>query len=62
VRHTLLVGAEVGRQDTDNTRASGFFGAAQTAATITVPFAAPTTGRAGGLPRARTRTPTTTWT
>jgi catecholate siderophore receptor len=40
LKHTLLAGAEFGRQRTDNLRKTGFFnGAAQT---FTAPFAAPT--------------------
>jgi catecholate siderophore receptor len=41
VRHTLLAGAEVGRQVTDNRRATGFFN--NTAASLLVPFADPVT-------------------
>ncbi len=40
VRHTLLFGAEVGRQSTDNFRNTGYFNG--TATSITVPFANPT--------------------
>lgn len=40
VWHTLLVGAEVGRQSTDNFRETGYFG---DATSIRVPFASPTT-------------------
>ncbi len=40
VRHTLLAGAEVGRQLTDNFRNTGFFDG--TAASLSVPFAVPT--------------------
>ena len=40
VRHTLLAGAEVGRQLTDNFRNTGFFNNAAT--TLLVPFGAPT--------------------
>jgi len=40
VRHTLLVGAEVGRQSTDNFRNTGFF--EDTATSILVPFSNPT--------------------
>jgi len=40
VRHTLLAGAEVGRQLTDNFRNTGFFN--NTATSILVPFASPT--------------------
>jgi catecholate siderophore receptor len=40
VRHTLLIGAEVGRQLTDNFRNTGFFN--NTATSIVVPFASPT--------------------
>jgi catecholate siderophore receptor len=40
VRHTLLAGAELGRQLTDNFRNSGFFNG--TATSITVPLASPT--------------------
>lgn len=38
--HTVLVGAELGRQDTDNLRLTGFFNGAETS--FPVPFAAPT--------------------
>lgn len=41
VRHTLLAGAEFGRQLTDNFRNSGFFNG--TATSIQVPFLSPTT-------------------
>ena len=40
LRHTLLAGAEAGRQASDNFRMSGFFN--NTAASILVPFAQPT--------------------
>ena len=40
IRHTLLAGAEVGRQLTDNFRNTGFFN--NTATSILVPFANPT--------------------
>jgi catecholate siderophore receptor len=40
VRHTLLAGAEIGRQLTDNFRNSGFFNG--TATSISVPLASPT--------------------
>ena len=40
VRHTLLLGAEVGRQVTDNFRNTGYF--ANQATAFTVPFASPT--------------------
>ena len=40
LRHTLLVGAEVGRQVTDNFRNTGYFD--NTATSSTVPFARPT--------------------
>jgi catecholate siderophore receptor len=40
VRHTLLAGAEFGRQETDNFRQTGFFGG--TAASILVPYSNPT--------------------
>jgi catecholate siderophore receptor len=40
VKHTLLAGVEVGRQDTDNFRQTGFFN--DTATSIQAPFAAPT--------------------
>jgi catecholate siderophore receptor len=43
VRHTLLAGAEIGRQQTDNFRNSGFFD--NTATSIQVPFHAPTVAR-----------------
>ena len=42
MRHTLLAGAEVGRQLTDNFRNTGFF---NTAGAILVPFTAPTIRR-----------------
>lgn len=42
VKHTLLAGAEVGRQTTDNRRATGYFGAPGSPATSTLaPFDAP---------------------
>jgi catecholate siderophore receptor len=41
VRHNLLFGAEVGRQETDNFRNTGFF--ANSTTSIQVPFAAPQT-------------------
>ena len=40
VRHTLLAGAELGRQATDNVRNTGYFG--NTATSTAVPFARPT--------------------
>jgi catecholate siderophore receptor len=40
VRHTLLVGAEVGRQETENFRNTGFYDNAATS--VTAPFDAPT--------------------
>jgi catecholate siderophore receptor len=40
VKHTLLAGAEFGRQQTDNFRNTGFFGGAATS--LVVPFASPT--------------------
>ena len=40
VRHTLLVGAEVGRQETENFRETGYYNDAATS--IAVPFATPT--------------------
>ena len=40
LRHTLLAGAEIGRQTTDNFRNTGFFN--NTATTILVPYGAPT--------------------
>ena len=40
LRHTILAGAEIGRQLTDNFRNTGYFGG--TATSISVPFAAPT--------------------
>ncbi len=44
VGHTLLAGAEFGRQVTDNLRMTGYFGAAgSTATSIRVPLDAPTT-------------------
>jgi catecholate siderophore receptor len=39
-RHTLLAGAEIGRQATDNVRTTGYFH--NTATTILVPYGAPT--------------------
>src|SRR5262249_37167905 len=41
LRHTLLLGVEVGDQLTDNFRNTGYFG--NTAASITVPYLAPQT-------------------
>lgn len=41
VKHKLLVGAELGQQDTDNLRNTGFFN--NTATSVTVPLAFPTT-------------------
>ena len=41
IRHTLLVGAELGRQLTDNLRHTGFFN--NTATSISVPYGSPTT-------------------
>jgi len=41
VKHKLLVGAELGQQDTDNFRNTGFFN--NTATSVTVPLAFPTT-------------------
>lgn len=40
VRHTLLVGAEVGRQETENFRETGYYN--DNATSIAVPFTAPT--------------------
>jgi catecholate siderophore receptor len=40
VRHTLLVGAEVGRQSTDNLRNTGYFNGAE--ASVSVPVRSPT--------------------
>ncbi len=40
VRHTLLLGAEVGRQETENFRRTGYYDDATT--TVSVPFAQPT--------------------
>jgi catecholate siderophore receptor len=40
LQHTLLAGVEVGRQDTENVRNTGFFN--NTATSIQVPFASPT--------------------
>lgn len=40
VRHTLLVGTEFGRQATGNFRETGYFGAAGTATSLSVPLAA----------------------
>ena len=42
VKHTLLAGVEVGRQNTDNFRNTGFF--SNTATTLSVPYSAPTIG------------------
>ncbi len=42
VRHTLLAGVEVGRQATENFRTTGYFGAAGTATSASVPFESPT--------------------
>jgi len=42
IRHSLLAGAEVGRQDTDNLRMTGYFGASGSNATsVNVPLANP---------------------
>lgn len=42
LRHTLLVGAELGSQQTDNLRNTAYFGSAGgTATSVTVPFASP---------------------
>ncbi|MCI4568770.1 TonB-dependent siderophore receptor [Lysobacter sp. CFH 32150] len=42
VKHTLLVGAEFGRQETDNLRKTGYFGApGSNTTTVFVPFANP---------------------
>jgi catecholate siderophore receptor len=41
VRHTLLAGAELSRQSTDNVRNTGYFGGG-TATSLSVPFDAPT--------------------
>ena len=44
IAHTVLVGAEIGRQETDNFRSTGYFAPAGTPVTsIEVPLAAPTT-------------------
>jgi len=40
LQHTLLIGAEVGRQTTDNYRETGYFGADNTS--VKVPFSSPT--------------------
>jgi catecholate siderophore receptor len=40
VRHTVLAGAEIGRQRTDNFRNTGFFGGSATS--LSVPYASPT--------------------
>ncbi len=42
VTHRLLVGGEIGRQVTDNYRATGYFGDAATATSLAVPATAPT--------------------
>jgi catecholate siderophore receptor len=42
VRHTLLAGAELSRQRTDNVRNTGYFNGSSTATTTSVPFAQPT--------------------
>jgi catecholate siderophore receptor len=42
VRHTLLAGAELSRQRTDNVRNTGYFNGSATATTTPVPFASPT--------------------
>jgi catecholate siderophore receptor len=45
IRHTVLAGAEFGRQVTDNVRMTGYFGApGSTATSVRVPLASPTTG------------------
>ena len=41
IRHTLLAGAEFGRQDTDNLRHTGYFGSPATATSGRVPLADP---------------------
>ena len=56
MRHTLLAGAEFGRQLTDNFRNTGFFN--NTATSILVPFANPTIRRRSRSGRAPP-TPTT---
>jgi catecholate siderophore receptor len=43
VRHTVLAGAELSRQRTDNFRNTGYFNGSATATSNTVPFANPTT-------------------
>lgn len=43
VRHTLLVGAEFGRQDTDNVRRTAFFGTTGSVTSVNVPVANPRT-------------------
>ena len=40
VKHTLLAGVELGRQDTDNFRNTGYFGG--TATSLSVPYSSPT--------------------
>jgi catecholate siderophore receptor len=42
VRHTILAGAELSRQRTDNVRNTGYFDGSATATTTSVPFAEPT--------------------
>ena len=42
VRHTLLAGAELSRQRTDNFRNTGYFNGSATATSTPVPFASPT--------------------
>ena len=53
IRHTLLAGAEFGRQLTDNFRNTGFFN--NTATSILVPFAEPDDLDAGHVPAERDR-------
>ena len=53
LRHTVLVGAEVGRQLTDNFRNTGFFN--NTATSILVPFEQPDDHDAGHVPPERDR-------
>lgn len=49
LKHTLLIGAELGHQDSDNLRTTGFFGTATSASVLAInPFASPTTFRPNG--------------
>ena len=55
VRHTLLVGAELGRQRTDNFRNTGYFNGSATSTSTAVPFATPDQPRERRVPPERDR-------